>query len=571
MDDTPRRLELHVYVSLLLISTAALALEILHMRIFAFTLWHHLAFLVISIAILGFGASGALLSSVWTLEQAKLRDAIGIAGILFSLTTLLGPIFFGANPVDIFGNIGFREATRVLLYYVLFFFPYFFAGYIISITLSKAHEEVGKLYFANMVGSGLGCFLLFLTLVPLGAEGSLFLISGIGALIAVVSSGMLFLRLAGAVALIFMAIGIPMGRGAVRFKPSPSKLISVGLASPLTKILETKWTPLNRVDLMKGAGFSGLYIFQDGDAPAPMPKFDSPLAGGEIHSVAYTILEKKKPKVLIIGVGGGFDVKVALKKGARDITGVEINPEILKIYVSGKYKDITGDPASRKNLRLFVGEGRHFVRRSREKYDLIQMSGVDTYTALASGAYVLSESYLYTKQAFRDYLSHLNPGGILAIIRFAFPAPRETLRIMVMAAEALREMGYEKPWKNIVIIRSTTPDSGSSPFTKVTSFGAVLVKNGEFTKRELEELRGWAKRENHIRDYFPDEPGKFTKKQIEYLSGLIKKDPRYADYRMDENGMNPFHAYAESLREGKEKEFLEKYMGDVTSRMRRLD
>ncbi len=548
--------------ALLVISTAALALEILQMRIFAFSLWHHLAFLVISIAILGFGAAGALLGSSRKLRDASLPKALSWASLGFGPAALAGPFFLAGHPLDIFGPIGREDLGWVLLYYVLFLLPYFFAGYVISLALSREPRRVGLLYFANMVGSGLGCFLIFGTLLPLGAEGTLFLLAAAGGLAALLTAPTKPLKILAAATVLLFAAPIPWAGRLLHLQPASSKLLAQALHLPGTQTLVRKWTPLDRIDLVKNPGFDGLYIFQDGDAPAPMPRFGAPLSPGEIHAAAYTVVNR--PKVLIVGVGGGFDVKVALEKGARSVTGVEVNPVTLGLYTSPRFKDVSGDPLSRPGVRLEAAEGRHFIRSSPETYDLIQMSGVDTYTALASGAYVLSESYLYTLEAFRDYLAHLTPKGVLAIIRFAFPAPRETLRIMVMACRALKEAGAKEPWRHVAVIRAGTPDTGSNPFTKVTSLGAVLVSKSPFTGEQLASLQAWARKVGHIRDYIPGDNARFTAAEIAFLEKLIRKDPRYRRYKIDPSGMNPFHAYARALREGKEEEFLASYPYDVS-------
>ncbi len=548
--------------ALLVISMAALALEILQMRIFAFSLWHHLAFLVISIAILGFGAAGALLGASRLLREASFSTSLAWAALLFAPASLAGPFFLAGHPLDIFGPIAKEDLGWVFLYYVLFLLPYFFAGYVISLAFSRRPDRVGRLYFANMVGSGLGCFLVFGTLLPLGAEGSLFLLASAGGLTAfLVAEGKRMKALAASVFLLFLA-PIPWADGLLTLHPARSKLLAQAELLPGTRTLVKKWTPLDRIDLVKNPGFDGLYIFQDGDAPAPMPRFGAPLSPGEIHSVAYTVV--RNPKVLVIGVGGGFDIKVALEKGASSVTGVEVNPVTLGLYTSPRFKEVSGDPLHRPGVRLGVAEGRHYVRSSRERFDLIQMSGVDTYTALASGAYVLSESYLYTLEAFRDYLAHLTPRGVLAIIRFAFPAPRETLRIMVMACRALKEAGAAEPWRHVAVIRAGTPDSGSDPFTKVTSLGAVLVSKTPFSRAQLDSLREWARKNGQIQDYIPGDRARFTKEEIALLEKLIQKDPRYQDYRIDPSGMNPFHAYAKACKEGREEAFLASYPYDVT-------
>ncbi len=554
--------------ALFLVSLGSLALEILQMRIFAFSLWHHLAFLVVSIAILGFGAAGAVLSVLKPLQRADLGVSMAAASILFGLSALAGPFFLAGGTIDLFSELGWPELSRIALYYLVFALPYFFAGWIVSLALTRETRFVGKLYFVNLLGSGLGCFLLFAVLEPFGAEGSLFLIAAFGGLAAALSTKHLLFRSFGASLTLVALCCAPFGSKLLKLEVAGSKLLAVAerlrnaKGEPMTETLVTRWTPLSRIDVTRNPAFDGLYIFQDGDAPAPMPSLQAPLQPDEIHGIAYSVLEK--PKVLIIGVGGGFDVKVALLHGAREVTGVEINPTTLRLYEDERWAGISGRTWERPEVRLEVGEGRHFVRRSPEKYDLIQMSGVDTYTALASGAYVLSESYLYTREAFRDYLEHLTDRGLFAIIRFAFPAPRETLRIMVMACEALRDLGASEPWKHIAVLRGGIPEATKNPFTKVTGLGAILVKKTPFTKAQLDALRAWASQgDQTIRDYLPDEEGRFTESELATLRALISKDPRYKHYQIGAGGMNPFHAYARALKQNNEGNFLASYPYDV--------
>jgi hypothetical protein len=540
------------------VSVASLALEVLQMRLFAFSLWHHLAFLVVSIAILGFGAAGAVLSSSRFLRARNLRNSLSTSLILFSLTALIGPYVLSQHPVDLFGSMGTGDVAIVGLYYVLFALPYFFAGYVIALALTRATEKVNYLYFLNLLGSGVGCFLIYPILGPLGALGSLSLIAMIGALPApililgkrakILSSGFAFSLLLFS---LFTGIG---GWAPLRFEAAGSKFMNTylrqfeawlkadykkkGIAFSEEQIKKearekgvraTEWTPLARIDILVDTSVGskngvGACLFQDGDAPGQMPEKGWVPPPGQIHAIAYEV--KKAPKVLVIGIGGGLDIKVGLERGAKDLTGVEINKTTLDLY-ENKFADLVGHLAEEPNVHLFNAEGRHFVRSRKDKYDLIQMSGVDTYTALASGSYVLSESYLYTKEAFSDYLDHLNEDGIFTMVRFAFPAPRETLRVMVIAMEVLRERGAKNPWEHVVLVRNQDK-------AEATTLGAILVKRTPFTKEELDGLRAFSRKNGYSRDYFPDEKGD-----------------------------NPFHTWADSFATGESEAFLANYPYNV--------
>jgi hypothetical protein len=237
---------------------------------------------------------------------------------------------------------------------------------------------------------------------------------------------------------------------------------------------------------------------------------------------------------------------------------VDINPVILDLCRNPSFNAAAEMFAGRADIRFHAAEGRFFIRRSRDRYDLIQMTGVDTYTALASGAYVLSESYLYTMEAFHDYLDHLTDEGMLSIIRFAFPAPRETLRIVVMACNALAERGAGAPWTHIVVLKRDR-----ETFTEQTTFGAILVKKSPFTENELASLRDFSDTHGFRRAYFPDEENRFTAEQLAQLRKLVRENPSFQDYPIDDRGSNPFHAFAEAFEEGREAAFLKTYPYDV--------
>lgn len=491
------------------------------MRIFAFVLWHHFAFLVISIAILGFGAGGAVLASVRRLREADFRSSVAIACLAFTVSTFIGPMSLSA--IDIFGKMGARELVAVAGQYLVFALPYFFAGYVISIVLMHEARAVDRFYFVNMLGSGVGCFVLFATLEPLGAEGSLCVIAVLGALGAVLVAGPR-LRIFAVVATLGCLGLLTAGDSLLEFRVAESKLLAT--AERLDrKHLAGTWTPLARLDVYEEPTVGGAVLFQDGDAPAFMPGTQHRYPDSEIHSVSYVVSER--PNVLIIGVGGGLDVKWALEKQARSIVGVEINARTLDYYTDD-FKSITGYRKSQPDLELHVAEGRHFVGSSERSFDLIQMSGVDTYTALSSGAYVLSESYLYTEEAFHDYLAHLTPDGLFSFIRFAFPVPRETLRVMVIACKVLADRGVPEPWRHVVVIKQ--PTEGES-----TSLGAILVKKSPFSEDELARLVAWTDAHHYTREYLPGESGK----------------------------QSPFHDFAEKLADGQAEEFLDSYPYEV--------
>jgi hypothetical protein len=181
-------------------------------------------------------------------------------------------------------------------------------------------------------------------------------------------------------------------------------------------------------------------------------------------------LGRAPEEVLVIGAGGGKDVVIARAYGAGAIDAVELNPATVDLVANG-FLDYTEWPAW-EGVDLIVGEGRHFVRTGDKTYDAIVMSGVDTFTALSSGAYVLSENYLYTVESIQDYLASLEPDGFLGIYRWFFPQPRESLRLANLYVQAAGELGISDPERAIMVIASG-------------HWAATLIKNGPFTPEEV--------------------------------------------------------------------------------------
>jgi hypothetical protein len=161
-------------------------------------------------------------------------------------------------------------------------------------------------------------------------------------------------------------------------------------------------------------------------------------------------------KALIIGAGGGYDVARALAGGSRDITAVEINPIIANTIMRGKLLEESHRIYERPEVRVYVEDGRSFVRGSSEKYQVVQATLVDTWASTAAGAFALSENNLYTSDAFYDYLTHLTPDGILAFTRWGLDPPRESLRLIALAGEALHRLGESDVARHIMAIREDT-------------------------------------------------------------------------------------------------------------------
>jgi spermidine synthase len=368
--------------------------------------------------------------------------------------------------------------------------------------------EASRLYFCDLVGAGIGCLLVVGAIYVVGVPGvaalsaTLFLLAS-----AVFASGTSRIKTAVVVALALVWI-YPASHveRVLEFKASKEKWIN--LANP-EKIDFSKWSPIFRVDAYKvnrelyadkeGClyGIPAKYIPEDmefaqiahdGDGLAMMFKSDRDLSGYEmlnksILKVPYLI--ENSPRVLIIGAGGGVEVGAALQSKARSVLAVELDPITIDL-VANRYADFVGHLYEKPEVKVIAGEGRSFLRRSDETFDVIQMTGVDTMAALTSGAYVLAENYLYTTEAYEDFLKHLSPDGVLSVAIFDSHYrdffPRHTLRQTSISMDALVGMGIENPEAHIVVLSA----AGSG-----NNYVLLLTKKTPFTFSQIRKLEAF--------------------------------------------------------------------------------
>jgi hypothetical protein len=235
-----------------------------------------------------------------------------------------------------------------------------------------------------------------------------------------------------------------------------------------------------------------LAVFTDADGMSAITRYD-----GDPGSVAYlgdvtaalpfSLLEK--PAVLILGAGTGNDVLLSLYHGASRVDAVELNPQMTEL-VAQRYAEFAGHLYQDPRVTIYTDEARGFVARSGGRYDLIQIGLLDSFGASGAGVQALNESYIYTVEALREYLADLEPGGLLAITRWIKMPPRDSVKLLATAIEALRQSGVREPGRRIAMIRSWNTST-------------LLVRNGEFTSPEIERIREFAHSRSFDTAYFP--------------------------------------------------------------------
>lgn len=546
-----------IFSGIFLISVGILALQILQTRMFSFTLWHHLAYMVITVALMGMAAAGTWLS-IRKKKPVSPYRFLAFCSAGFALSAIISLAIASRIPLDTFMEDKILQLSYIFLYYLLLVFPYFFAGVAISFVFTLISKRINLYYMANLVGSAIGGVAVLPLMERADAQGAVFVVSFLGVLSA------LFFAVAGKDrrALIFsisifivLSALFPLRKEILPVKPPASKALGIGYTYDSgQKIIHTKWDRVARIDVFENKHSQGFFnyfpdlknkvITIDGDAYTLLYNFPEGTAdiSSSLYSAAYHVHEK--PKVLVVGLGGGTDIVTALHHDSYSVTGVEINKAMIEV-TKDLYADFIGNPYQDSRVNIVHSEGRSFIRRSSDKFDIIQMSGVDTWAALSTGAYVMSESFIYTTDAMKEYLDHLTDDGTLSIIRWLFWPSREMLKLCTQAVEVLRERGVENPGGNIVVIGDG-------------ALAAILVKNRPFTWSELDHLNEVTSKTKNIRIIYA--PG--FSASPEYYVPIFEKHEFSAQegYNYINSGFNAFFKMVEK---GEERKFISEYYYDI--------
>ncbi len=450
--------DLPIKLGLFILSAAILALEVLHARVLSVQMWYHHAFVVVTMAMLGFAAAGTLVT-VWPrLTRGNVGATMAWAATLFGFAVTAGHLLLTRTADAVTTVSAGGEFGLLAIAFSLLMVPYILGGIVVTLALSTG-GKIHARYFVNLLGSALGAWLFIALIGPLQGERLLVLCAAAGPFSALFFAGKA--RLPRAVAALSLVGAAFLFVGAEQHMS-----IELGLGKRRHiqgELVARHWTPLCRLDLYGApeADREALFLLQDGAAGTFMfskDHWDVPSLL-DTHAVAYGPLLRRlkdtgvRPNVLVIGVGGGTDLRQAMAFGAESVLGIEINAGIIDLLRS-EFADFNGHLLEQPGVTVMEGEGRSTLRRLDRTFDLIQLAGADTYTAGMIGSFVLSESYLYTTEAVRDYFDHLNPGGTLGVIR-AFDEPdRETLRFFGMALLELRRRGVERPSEHAAVIRA---------------------------------------------------------------------------------------------------------------------
>ncbi|MBL8684054.1 MAG: hypothetical protein JNK05_33080 [Myxococcales bacterium] len=504
------------------IAGAGILLQLSLTRLFSLVVWYHFAFLAIAVAMLGLSVGGWLAAkrSANASNDPAHDASLGAAGAGASILVLLLALPRMPFYQSIFASVG-QFALYVLLV-TMVLAPFTGIGFAISRILGAARKEhTGALYGSDLAGSGISGALAVVAMDHLGGGAGGCAIAGLFASLAAVGFGAesraneasprarpAWQRPGAAVALAMVCAGYSL---LARDPMNPVVYARNAKLFPRVErqdTIERRCTSIACVDFFRNPLHLGMWGREgvdpnlpeqvgividgwaitsilrgtrgdDGRTNASHPMFDRlPTAfAQQLRRVVRTPTRS----TLIIGAGGGLDVRAALHYGVEEVDAVEINPVIVG-GVRGRFTEFSGDLFRDPRVRLVLGEGRSVLERLTTRYDLVQLSGVDTYAASQAGAFALTENYLYTTEALRAYLDRLTPDGTLTLTRWLYHPDRQTIRLVATIDEATHQAGLGDAGPRTFI--AATPAPGSD-----MDFSMVLVMRRPFTQDELRRAR----------------------------------------------------------------------------------
>jgi hypothetical protein len=463
-------------------SFAALLLELALTRLFSVVLFYHFAFLAISIALLGLGAGGVFAY----LGKPRLArfETRKLVARLCAINALVVPVVLEIVlhlPVSL--ELSRANFLRLTALYLASAAPFFITGVEFAVVFARETEHISRLYGADLAGGALACLAIVPLLNWLGGPNTV-LFAGVMAAAAAavwaVARGVRKLAAALAVVLLILIASNHSG-----------KLIDVIYAKGLLRdpswVEFARWNAISRVEVDRQGDAKAVVI--DADASTYIMNADPEEWKGadwqkDLMSAPPAVVNVLRPhgEYAIIGPGGGVDVLRALASGSPSVTGIEINPIIATTIMRDRYADYAYHLYERPDVHIHVTDGRSFIRNAKQEFDVVQMTLVDTWASTAAGAFALSENSLYTVEAFREYFQHLKPDGMVAITRWEFQQPREALRVVSVAMEALHELGVTDTTRNFIVVSEGDLDEDGIPVL-------VLAKRTAFTPEEEARVR----------------------------------------------------------------------------------
>ncbi len=492
-----------ISVGIILISAGSLTFEVGLTRIFAIQQFHHFAFVVVSLAVMGFAASGLVLS----LRQRP--TSLPLLAIAFVLATAISYLTINFLPFDSYSIAwDFDQVWILLLYFSVAGGPFLFSGWAVGACMASAGPDAHRPYAANLVGSALGVPLALLTISQFGEESTITLavLFGLLASIAFSVNRRTQLILAIVSLVVLFAFQAP---SFLSLQLSPYKPLSIARLAPDAQITVSKSSAAARMDIVESGSIhvlpglslnapilpprqAGLFI--DGDGPIPINALSpdsaqaKDIAAYMPPALAYNL--RPHANVLVLTPGAGLDLLVALASHTRTVTTALDEPLVREI-LQNEYADFSEQLLFQTRLNVYPGTSRSILHQTDETYDVIYYALSQGFRPVTSGAFSLSENYDLTTQSFGDAYRRLSEDGLLVITRWLGTPASESARAWSTLLEALREENVENLSRRLIAYRGMRT-------------ATIIAARTTFSQAELQSIRSFLDRNGFDPIYLPD-------------------------------------------------------------------
>jgi hypothetical protein len=493
------------YIGMFLVSMATLMLEILLTRIFSVTLYSHLAFVAVSIAMFGMTVGAVIVYVLpWWFIPRRATDNLAISSLFLGLTSAWSIDLHLRSTVDLASVRS--PLSQLAAAYAISSVPFVFSGIAIAVLLTQYPRAIRRLYGFDLVGAACGCLLVIKVFDLIGGPRAIFVPAGAAMLaaIAFVMKGMTRANRGPRLRTV-LTIAIAAVSTFVFALDPKTRELGYTKGSHGDPVYYEKWNAYSRiaVDFPRleppfGWGFSTTYkpattlrqlrLNIDSSAETVLTAFDGDVTPLEhlqydVTNIAHHVT--RHGSVFIVGAGGGRDILAALRFGQDRIVAVEMNQAIIHA-VNDVFGDLTGHLDRNPSVRFVNDEARSYLARTSDRFDLIQISLIDTWAATAAGAFVLSENTLYTVDAWKLLLSRLTDRGILSVSRwFSRVQPVDTYKALALATETLRRSGIDNPRSHLMVVANRAQAGASVQTPRVAT---LLVKSTPFSEEEIRTL-----------------------------------------------------------------------------------
>lgn len=513
------------------LSFSLLAYEVVLLRILTYLQWYHFAYLIISLALLGFGASGTLLHLFRPFWRRHLGGALTGAFFLTGITLAANRPLLAVIPMDSFlAVLQPWQLVWLVLLGLMLFLPFFFGAFALILVFAAAPRRIALYYGANLLGSGagaLGGLLLLYRWHPLDIPPLLGLLTGLLGVVLVINAGQregrpwaavlppsrLAWGLAGLGAIVLLGWG-----GMSRAQMSPYKALSRTRLMPGIEVLLERSDPLGVLTIIRGptlrsaAGLSFAYqgdiwpqpvAYLDGNPLGPLPLLDDPSATDALRHACFALpyrirsftANRDAPRrVLVLNAGPGIDVQHALVEGAGSVIAVERQRGL--IHALGRLDDGAGGPPTvyrHPQVEVVVTEPRHFLYGDTTHYDVVVLPPMGGVISASAGMEAVAENYLLTVEGMTAMVDRLSPGGLLCASVWLDTPLRRPLKLFGLMAAALEAHG---------------PENGDSPGSRLAAIGSwnlmtVVLSRRPWSPKERERIIAFASREGFDLHYLP--------------------------------------------------------------------